>query len=419
MTRYTVSKNILSVVNKIILLRNEFFKLADKYKTPFYVYDQKSLDKDIKTFITAFQKHIPDFQPYYALKLNHHPYIIREAVKRGMGLDVASARELNIALKAGTKKIVYYSPAKSYHDLKMALNHADKVRLHIDSFNELKRLGRLANKRKKRIECGVRIHMALQGDWTKYGIPLKSLKDFWKEANRYSFLDLNGIHFHQSRNKTSSYYRDTIRDLASYLKWNFPDDQLGKIKYIDFGGGFESSANEGIIKQSKSGWPKYVIRQASTIEEYAQNIGNAIKKYLAPLINATYLSEPGRYICNGAMHILLSVSDIKEDKNCILNGGVNMVGWQRFKTEYFPIINLSHPSKRERKFKMWGNLCTTWDIWGYYYYGKKLRDKDIIVVPNQGALTYSLAQTFINNIPKVYRLKYTHEKRTKNNTGGY
>ena len=104
------------------------------------------------------------------------------------------------------------------------------------------------------------------------------------------------------------------------------------------------------------------------------------------------------------MHIVLSVSDIKDKSSCVLNGGVNMVGWQRFEKEYFPLINITHPSKTERRSRMWGNLCTTWDIWGYYYYGSKLEEKDVIVVPSQGALTYSLAQTFINNIPEVNNL---------------
>ncbi|OGZ55222.1 MAG: hypothetical protein A3F85_03285 [Candidatus Ryanbacteria bacterium RIFCSPLOWO2_12_FULL_44_26] len=105
------------------------------------------------------------------------------------------------------------------------------------------------------------------------------------------------------------------------------------------------------------------------------------------------------------MHIVLSVADIKDKENCILNGGINMVGWQRFEKEYFPLVNVTHPNKAERRYRMWGNLCTTWDIWGYYYHGSKLQEKDVIVVPYQGALTYSLAQTFINDIPAVYSLK--------------
>src|SRR3989344_3059640 len=367
MVKYTKSENLLLIVKKILLKKDKFLNLANKHPTPFYVYDQEGMDESIESFGASFQRHIPNFQLYYAVKLNHHPLIVSRAVEKGMGLDIASIRELNIALKVGAEKIVYYSPAKSEDDLKYALKHGDKVRIHIDSFNELHLLGKLTSK--------------------------------------YPFLKLNGIHFHQSRNKTVSFYVNTIRDLANYLKENFTSGQLKSVALVDFGGGFEPYESEGIIVRKGSHWPKYKILKAPTIEEYAQAIGNSIKKYLTPIIDAAYLSEPGRYICNNAMHIALSVADIKDKENCILNGGVNMVGWQRFEKEYFPLVNVTHPNKAERRYRMWGNLCTTWDIWGYYYHGSKLQEKDVIVVPYQGALTYSLAQTFINDIPAVYSLK--------------
>ena len=405
MAQYTKSENLLPIVKKILSKKDKFLNLANKHPTPFYVYDQEDVDESIESFGASFQRHIPNFQPYYAVKLNHHPLVVNRAVEKGMGLDVASIRELVIALNAGAERIVYYSPSKSEYDLKYVLKHADKVRIHIDSFNELRLLGKLTSKLKIKIEVGIRIHTPAHGLWTKYGIPLRSLRKFWEEASKYPFLKLNGVHFHQSRNKAVSFYINTIRDLANYLKDNFTSDQLNDVAYIDFGGGFEPYESEGIIVRKGSYWPKYKIPKTPTIEEYAQTIGNSIKKYLDPIISSTYLSEPGRYICNNAMHIVLSVTDIKDKENCILNGGVNMVGWQRFEKEYFPLVNITHPSKVERRYRMWGNLCTTCDIWGYYYHGSKLQEKDVIVVPYQGALTYSLAQTFINNIPAVYSLK--------------
>jgi len=397
-------QNPASVVEIILLRKKNFLNLVKKYNTPFYVYDQEGLDESINRFVASFKKYIPKFQPYYAVKLNHHPLIVRRAVENGMGLDVASVRELNIALDAKATKIVYYSPAKNEEDLKYVLKHSGKVRVHIDSFNELRLLGKLVSKLKIKIDVGVRINIPAHGLWTKYGIPLQQLKRFWDEASDYEFLKLDGVHFHQSRNKNTLFYTNTIRELARYLSRYFTPDQLKSIKYIDFGGGFEPHQSEGIIKHGKRSWPKYKIGKVPTIEKYAEAIGNSIKKYLDPIVEVTYLSEPGRYICNNAMHIALRVADVKDKENCILNGGVNMVGWQRFEREYFPLISITHPSKKERQFRMWGNLCTTWDVWGYYYYGSKLEQKDIIIVPNQGALTYSLAQSFISEIPSVHAL---------------
>lgn len=330
MSRHEKSENLLSIVEKILLKKDKFLKLSKRYKTPFYVYDQEFLDESIDTFINTFQRYIPNFQAYYAIKLNHHSFIVKRVVNLGMGLDVASARELNIALKTGAEKIVYYSPAKSESDLEIALKHADKVRINIDSFHELHLLGKLVGQLKTEIECGVRIHTPRHGEWTKYGIPLQLLKTFLETAGKYPLLKLNGIHFHQSRNKNISFYINTIRDLSNYLKKNFTPDQLKSIKFIDFGGGFEPYKSEGIVIKDGLNWPKYKILQTPTIERYANAISSAIKKHLDPIIDCTYLSEPGRYICNSAMHIVLSVFDIKDKANCILNGGVNMVGWQRF-----------------------------------------------------------------------------------------
>jgi len=66
------------------------------------------------------------------------------------------------------------------NDLKYALKHADKVRIHIDSFSELHLLGKLTSKLKIKTEVGIRIHTPAHGLWTKYGIPLQSLRKFWE-----------------------------------------------------------------------------------------------------------------------------------------------------------------------------------------------------------------------------------------------
>lgn len=419
---YYKKGNLFHTVSHVTKKSKQIKSLASKNKTPFYVFDQQALDNSVDLFLKVFKKEIPSFKAYYALKINHHPLIVQRAVDKGLGLDVGSQREINIAINAGCKDIVYFSPGKTKDDLLHALKYADVITINIDSFNELKKLGSLTNNGKKKIKAGIRIHTDQYGDWKKYGIHINELKSFFKKAKKYHFIDFQGIHFHMSRNKDATFYENTIKELGSYLKKNFNSVELQKIKYIDFGGGFEVYESEGYypyktaqgsIIQTVNSYNgerftfnvPYYIRDAIKVNEYAKKIGQAINTHLKPIIDATYYSEPGRIICNGAMHIVLTIADVKNKDNAVLDGGVNMVGWQRFEHEYFPLINLSSPSKKEMKCNMWGNLCTTWDIWGYYCYANRIREGDIIVIPNQGALTYSLAQNFIQPIPQVYLLK--------------
>lgn len=391
------------VVDHVLKNTRGILNLTSKHKTPFYVFDKKALNDSIDLFLNSFKKELPSFKAYYAMKINHHPFIIKYVLEKGLSLDVGSPREIDIAIEAGCKDILYFSPGKTNDDLKHALKYSSVITINMDSFSELEKLGRLTNHLKTKIKAGIRIHTDLSGDWNKYGIHISNLKNFWEKAEKYTFIDLQGIHFHMSRNKDASFYKKTIKELGAYLKNNLNTNDLKKIKYIDFGGGFEVYESEGIIQKTKQGHD-YLIRNAIKIEAYAKEIGTAIRTHLSPILNITYYSEPGRILCNDSMFIVLAVSDRKDDNNVVLDGGVNMVGWQRFEYEYFPLVNISAPSKNEIECNMWGNLCTTWDIWGYRCYSKKISESDFIVVPNQGALTYSLAQSFIQPIPPVYKL---------------
>src|SRR3989344_3642243 len=104
MKKYFTQGNLFPVVKKILSKKNSFIALTNKHKTPFYVYDEKELNESIDKFNNAFRSHLPRFQSFYALKLNHHPLVINGVVKRGMGLDVASKRELSMAIKNFSSK---------------------------------------------------------------------------------------------------------------------------------------------------------------------------------------------------------------------------------------------------------------------------------------------------------------------------
>jgi diaminopimelate decarboxylase len=48
-----------------------------------------------------------------------------------------------------------------------------------------------------------------------------------------------------------------------------------------------------------------------------------------------------------------------------------------------------------------GSLCTPHDLWGYGYWGEDIQPGDTLLIPNQGAYTYSLRQEFIKAVPQV------------------
>ncbi len=228
---------LIYLAKKILNRKNDILKLAKKYPTPFYLYDTKEAEESIVNFKKSFTKYIPDCQIYYAMKANPHPLLIKDAIKHGFGVDVSSGHELQLALKLGAKKIVFSGPGKTGTELRLAIQHRNKLIIHLDSFGELKRLGKFL-KKGERINAGIRIVTKYHGHWTKFGIPLTDLKKFWLEAKKYPGINLQGIQSHMSFNQEVKPYQNMIKEIADYLKNNFPKKLLSEIKFFDFGGGF-------------------------------------------------------------------------------------------------------------------------------------------------------------------------------------
>ena len=419
-----VAGGFLHVVDEIQKRGKALLDIAQKHGTPSYVIDNAQLTENIAAFKNTFLSYIPRAEFFYALKTNHHPYILKRVIQDGYGLDIASARELNLGLAANAKKFIFSGPGKTDEQLRTALQHSPRTTVNIDSFGELDRLGALTTRLKKNIRSGIRIHTSSHGDWQKFGIPLADLKKFWNHAKRYPYINLEGIHSHTSLNEDADTYVDTIQAIADYLAHYFTKEELRGIRFIDLGGGFYPSKTDGyypwvtlvgeiaqITYAQTSEKPPFIHPyfriDATPIESYARDIGRAIRKHLAPLVDCAYYFEPGRIISSTAMHVLLSVVDMKSPRCAILDGGNNMIGWERLSYDYFPVINLTHPGGKERACELYGSLCMSgkYDTWGHYYHGSKLVEGDVLVVPYQGHLTYALAQNFIHPIPPVYIMK--------------
>ncbi len=410
---------------KVAQMRNKLLKIAEKEGSPLYIFDKEEVILSIKKLKNTYKENDVDINIFYAVKSNYYKGILKTLVEQGEGLDVSSPRELKLALEAGAKKIIYTGPAKQVSDFEFILKHNDKIFVNLESERELKCLGELAQKKKKYIKCALRIITKNQTGWTKFGLPLAKLKSFFNLTKKYKYISFCGIHFHISHNKNPDKYIGTFKELGKYIKENFTSEEMKKLEYIDMGGGlyidpFEAaypwnkskvvtSIKESVLEKIiKDGYrPRYLPIDTVKMEEYIKGIADSFKKHIRPLLpNLRLCAEPGRFICQNSMHLLLRIIDIKNNYSAITDGGNNIIGWEKYQCcNYVPIFNLTHfNANTEKPMILYGSLCTPDDIWGYYLYGNKAQEGDIIVMPFQGAYTYTLAQEFIRDIPKVYEI---------------
>src|SRR5262245_59744702 len=101
------------VAREILSRRESLLAAAERWPTPFYAFDTDGLDAALARFRSMFDAHLPRHTPFYAVKSNHHPWVVEAAVRAGYGLDVSSADELRLALSLGATRILFSGPAKS------------------------------------------------------------------------------------------------------------------------------------------------------------------------------------------------------------------------------------------------------------------------------------------------------------------
>jgi diaminopimelate decarboxylase len=80
---------------------DEFIRsLADKYPTPFYLYDEKTLRENARLFNQAFSWN-NGYKEYFAVKANPNPELLKILKSEGLGFDCSSLSELKICERLG------------------------------------------------------------------------------------------------------------------------------------------------------------------------------------------------------------------------------------------------------------------------------------------------------------------------------
>lgn len=116
-------------------------EIADEVGTPAYLLDEDDLRSRARAFRTAFD----GWDVYYAGKSFLCTAVARWVAEEGLGVDVCTGGELAVALRAGVDpaRIGLHGNNKSVAELRTAIE-AGVGRIIVDSFDEIARLGELA-----------------------------------------------------------------------------------------------------------------------------------------------------------------------------------------------------------------------------------------------------------------------------------
>ncbi len=347
-------------------------------QTPFYLLNCSIIKQNAKAFVKTASKYFTNFDVFYSVKTNDITAVLDSVVKCGLGLEVASLRELKKALKF-TKKIIFNGPCKKRVELKLALKHG--VLINVDNFTELELIKRLSKQLSSHAEAGISVRLGIRYGVGKHGFDKTSFFDAVDKALQLGWLE--ALSFHPGTQLNMNKYRAALTaffDVVSDLSINF--------KLIDVGGGFADKARMKTLNIK--------------LDDYFIALCDLLKHYH---INAKIIFEPGRYLVADAMQLITKVYYIKQNSGklyAVCDAGINAVPKLSLAQIEIEKLNKQHKEKSNKKtnkkqntkqrqvrYIITGPLLFSNDVLGIY--NGNIEINDLLAIKNVGAYCYALA----------------------------
>ena len=144
-------------------------RLADKFGTPLYVYDENKLADNMAAYINNFQSQNFKTEVLYASKAFSCVEMVKLVKNCGLSLDVVSGGELYVAQKAGfdMSKVYFHGNNKSAQEIEYALSVGVGT-IIIDNFQELQLIDKLAKEKNAVVKVLFRLNIGVDAHTHKY-----------------------------------------------------------------------------------------------------------------------------------------------------------------------------------------------------------------------------------------------------------
>lgn len=157
--------------------------IAEAGGTPLFVYDMGLIERKVARFRAVF----PRVQLHYAIKANSYAPLLSSIAEAVDGLDVASGRELALAVQAGmnARHVSFAGPGKRDEELEAAIRAA--ATLNCESEGEAERALQISARLRLRAKLAVRVNppFEIRGSGMRMG---GGAKPFGVDADRVPAL---------------------------------------------------------------------------------------------------------------------------------------------------------------------------------------------------------------------------------------
>jgi len=315
-------------------------------------------------------------------------------VSSGAGLDIVSGGELYKALKVGCppERIVYASVGKTGPEIKQAIKEGILL-FNVESVPELIMIDSVAKKMKRKVNVAIRVNPDVRPDThdyittgskeKKFGIDFRTVEEIFDNSNKYSHVDLKGLHVHIGSQITDpAPFREALEKIMTFIK------KSGiALEWMNIGGGF------GI---------DYGPEKAADAGEISSAIIPIVKDKGFKII-----LEPGRFIMGNSGILVAKVIYIKTGstgkKFAIVDAGMNDLLRPSLYNAYHEIIPVTKRDAEKGVYDIVGPICESGDYLGLDREMQELIPGEYVAVMGAGAYGYTMASNY-NSRPRPAEL---------------
>lgn len=361
-----------------------FKELANKYQTPYYVYDFNYITNQYEELKSAFRARKSLIA--YAVKANSNLSVIKHLANLGAGADCVSIGEVKRALKVGipSYKIIFSGVGKIDDEIRQALE-LDILMINVESDAELQRVEIIAKELGKVARISIRVNPNIDPKThpyistglheNKFGVDIDTAKRMYIQCKNSDFLDPVGIHCHIGSQLTELQpIKEAVKIVADLVR-NLKAIKI-ELSFIDIGGGL------GIIYKDEKLIDTY---------EYAQSILETMFG-----LDITIICEPGRFIVGNSGIFVTKVLYEKINGNkrfVIVDGAMNDLIRPALYNAYHR-IEVLNDNQDFSDCNLVGPVCESGDFFAKNIQLPKTEHNDLVAIYSAGAYGFTMSSNY-------------------------
>lgn len=379
--------------------------LAEQCGTPLYIYDQDSLQAQMKAYVDHFKS--PDFETriVYATKAFNCKAMLQLCHQEGLYADAVSLGEIYTAKAAGIPMdtVYFHGNNKSALEMRKAFEYGVGT-LIVDSLEEAQKLAIIAGEYPKTtmrilirinpdIEAATHHYIQTAAPDSKFGIPkvrLENIKETVAAIQSMSNLEFCGFHAHIGSQLLDLHpFVEEASEMAAFIE-RFEQETGVVVKELDLGGGFG-------VWYTDQDEPMSTEEVSATL---AAAVAKTLKEHSLQIDLVTI--EPGRSIVAESGYLLYTITLVKQNlknKFLFVDGGMSdNIRPALYEAAYTAEVATKADREKDDLVTIAGKCCESGDIIARDVLMPQAVEGDLLLIYTAGAYGYAMASNY-NKLP--------------------